>query len=116
MRNLLKKGHSSIISQLHSIQAVETPFLHLEIQSILDQNHTVFQTPQGLPPSHKIHDHSIPLIPHSLPPNVFPYHHPFAQKNEIEKIVQEFLEVGVIHHSTNPYSSHVFMFLNNGGT
>jgi hypothetical protein len=28
----------------------------------------------------------------SLPPNVHPYHHPFSQKNEIEKIVQEFLK------------------------
>jgi hypothetical protein len=33
----------------------------------------------------------------SLPPNVCPYHHPFSHKNEIEKIVQEFITVGVIH-------------------
>jgi hypothetical protein len=51
------------------------------------------------------HDHSIPLVPGSLPPNVFPYHHPFSQKNEIEKIVQELLVAGVIHPSTIPYSS-----------
>jgi hypothetical protein len=36
---------------------------------------------------------------------VHPYRHPFAQKNEIEKIVQELLEAGVIHPSTIPYSS-----------
>jgi type IV secretory pathway VirB6-like protein len=28
MENLLKKGHSGIISQLHSIQVVETPSVH----------------------------------------------------------------------------------------
>jgi hypothetical protein len=27
MENLLKKGHSSIIAQLHAIQATETPFV-----------------------------------------------------------------------------------------
>jgi hypothetical protein len=63
-----------------------------------------------------IHDHSIPLVPGSLPPNVLPYHHPFSQKNEIEKIVQELLEVGVIHPSTNPYSSLVVMVLKKEGT
>ena len=50
--------------------------------------HFVFSTPQGLPPSRGVHDHSIPLIPRSLPPNIRPYRQPFSQKNEIEKIVQ----------------------------
>jgi hypothetical protein len=116
MEKLLKKGHSGIISQLHSIQAVETPSVHPDLQSILSQHQVVFQTPQGLPPSRDDHDHSIPLISGSLPPNVLPYHHPFAQKNEIEKIVQELLEVGVIHPSTNPYSSPVVMVLKKEGT
>jgi hypothetical protein len=116
MEKLLKKGHSGIISQLHSIQVVETPSVHPDLQSILSQHHIVFQTPQGLPPSRDNHDHSIPLILGSLPPNVHPYHHPFAQKNEIEKIVQELLEAGVIHPSTSPYSSPVVMVLKKEGT
>jgi hypothetical protein len=78
MEKLLKKGHSCIISQLHSIQSVETPVVHLDLQSILSQHHVVFQNPQSLPPSHGDHDHSIPLISGSLPPSVHPYHHPFA--------------------------------------
>jgi hypothetical protein len=61
MENLLKKGHSSIISQLHSIQIVETPSVHPDLQSILSQHQVIFTTPHGLPPSHGIHDHSIPL-------------------------------------------------------
>jgi hypothetical protein len=85
MEKLLKKGHSGIISQLHSIQAIETPFVHPDLQSIISKHQVVFSTPHGLPPSHGVHDHSIPLVPGSLPPNVFPYHHPFSQKNEIEK-------------------------------
>jgi hypothetical protein len=111
MENLLKKGHFGIISQLHSIQVIETLSMHPDLQYILSRHKDIFKTPHGLPPSCEIHDHSIPLIPCSLPPNVHPYHHPFSQKNEIEKIVQEFLEVGVIRSSTIPCSSLVVMVL-----
>jgi hypothetical protein len=58
-----------------------------------------------------VHDNSIPLIPGILPPNICPYRHPFSQKNEIEKIVQELLNASVILHSTNPYSSPILMVL-----
>jgi hypothetical protein len=71
----------------------------------------VFCTPQGLPPSHGVHDHSIPLVPGSLPPNIRPYRHPFSQKNEIEKMVHELLNAGVIRPSMSPYSSLVVMVL-----
>jgi hypothetical protein len=116
MEKLLKKGHYGIIGQLHSIQAVETPPVHPDLQAIISCLRTTFQIPRGLPPSHGDHDHSIPLILGSLPPNVHPYHHPFAQKNEIEKIVHELLEAGVICPSTKPYSSLVVMVLKKEGT
>ena len=76
-----------------------------DLQALLSKHQMVFSTPQGLPPSHGVHDHSIPLVPGSLPPNIRPYRHPFAQKNEIEKMVQELLTAGVIRPSTSPYSS-----------
>jgi hypothetical protein len=72
----------------------------------------VFSTPQGLPPSCGVHDHSIPLVPGSLPPNICSYHHPFSQKNEIEKMVQELLNTGVIF----PYSSPIVMVLKKEGS
>jgi hypothetical protein len=59
---------------------------------------------------------SITLILGSLPPNIRPYRHPFAQKNEIEKIIQELLAIGVIHPSTGPYSSTIVMVLKKEGT
>jgi hypothetical protein len=116
MENILKKGHSGIISQLHAIQATETPSVSQDLQSILSKHQVVFSTPQGLPPSHGVHDHSIPLVPNNLPPNIHPYRHPFSQKNEIEKIVQEFLTAGVIHPSTSPYSSPMVMVLKKEGS
>jgi hypothetical protein len=111
MEKMLKKGHSGVIAQLHAIQAAETPPLLHDLQALLSKHQMVFSTPQGLPPSHDVHDHSISLVPRSLPPNICPYRHPFSQKNEIEKMVQELLNAGVIHPSTSPYSSSVFMVL-----
>jgi hypothetical protein len=116
MERLLKKGHSGIIFQLPSIHFVETPSMYTDLQSILSHHNVVFNTPQELPPSRGVHDHSIPLILGTLPPNVQPYHHPFHQNNEIEKIVHELLESGVIHPNTIPYSSHVVMVLKKEGT
>jgi hypothetical protein len=116
MEKLLKKGHSGVIAQLHAIQATKTPPVPQDLQAILSKHQMVFSTPQGLPPSHGVHDHSIPLVPGSLPPNIRPYRHPFAQKNEIEKMVQELLIVGVIHPSMSPYSSLVIMVLKKEGS
>jgi hypothetical protein len=80
MENILKKGHSGVISQLHAIQEIETPPVSHDLQSLLYKHQMVFSTPQGLPPSRGVHDHSILLVLGSLPPNIHPYHHPFSQK------------------------------------
>jgi hypothetical protein len=87
MEKMLKKGHSGVIAQIHAIQATETPPVPQDLQALLSKHQMVFSTPQGLPPSHGVHDHSIPLEPGSLPPNICPYRHPFSQKNKIEKMV-----------------------------
>jgi hypothetical protein len=62
MENMLKKGHSGIIAQLHAIQETKTPFVLQDLQSILSKHQVVFSTLQGLPPSYGVHDHSIPLV------------------------------------------------------
>jgi hypothetical protein len=116
MEKLLKKGHSGVIAQLHAIQATKTPLVPQELQAILSKHQLVFSTPQGLPPSRGVHDHSIPLVTGNLPPNIHPYHHPFSQKNEIEKMVQELLNAGIIRPSTSPYSSPVVMVLKKEGS
>jgi hypothetical protein len=113
---MLKKDHSGVIAQLHAIQATETPPMPQDLQALLSKYQIVFSTPQGLPPSRGVHDHSIPLFPGSIPPNIRPYRHPFAQKNEIEKMVQELLIAGVIRPSTSPYSSLIIMVLNKEGS
>jgi hypothetical protein len=89
--------------------------MHPYLQAILSTHQFGFFTPQGIPPSHGVHDHSIPIVPGSLPPNILTYHHPFSQKNEIEKIVQELLQASAICPSTSPYSSSVVMVLKKEG-
>jgi hypothetical protein len=51
----------------------------------------------------------------SLPPIVLSYRHPFSQKNEIDKIIQEFLEVGFTYPSSIPYYSLVVIVLKKEG-
>jgi hypothetical protein len=116
MEKLLKKGNSGVIAQFHAIQATETSSVLQDLQAILSKHQVVFSTSQGLPHSRGVHDHSIPLVPRSLPPNIRLYHHPFSQKNEIEKMVQELLNAGVILPSTSPYSSPVVMVLKKEGS
>jgi hypothetical protein len=45
METLLKKGHSRIIAQIHAIEAIKTPSVLQDIQSILSKHQLVFPTP-----------------------------------------------------------------------
>jgi hypothetical protein len=111
MEKLLKKGHYGVITQLHAIQATETPSVPQDFQNIFYKHQLAFSTPQGIPPSHGVHDHSIPMVHGNLAPNICPYRHPFSEKNEIEKMVQELLNTGILLPSTSPYSSLLVMVL-----
>eukprot|EP00253_Pinus_taeda_P031725 PITA_31725 len=71
--------------------------------------------PHELPPSRGEHDHRITLVTGAQPPNVHPYRYPFTQKNDIEKIIKELSEAGVIRPSISPYSSPVVMVLKKDG-
>eukprot|EP00253_Pinus_taeda_P018379 PITA_18379 len=117
MEKLLKKGHHGVIAQFNAIQAFDPNSLHIhpEMQQILNNHLSVFEKPHELPPSRGEHDHSITLVPGAQPPNVRPYRYLFTQKNEIEKIIKEILEAGIIRPSISPYSSPLVMVLNKYG-
>jgi hypothetical protein len=85
MEKLLKKGHSGVIAQLHAIQATETPSVPQDLQAILSKHQVVFSTPQGLPPSHGVHDHSIPLVPEAFLPISVCIVTPFPKKMKLRK-------------------------------
>lgn len=78
------------------------------IQDVLQKYSSVFQPSAGLPP-HRELDHSIPLVPGAIPVNSRPYRYSPAQKDEIEKQVQEMLESGLISRSCSPFASPVLL-------
>ena len=55
------------------------------------------------------HDHAIHLVPGSVPPNIRPYRYLYAQKSEIERMVAEMLEAGIIQSSQSSFSSLVVL-------
>jgi hypothetical protein len=107
-----------VISQFNAIQVTKqaSQVVPTSLQLILDKYPKVFEIPIALHPSRGENDDNIPLLPGSQLPNVHPYRYPFSPKNEIEKMVHELLETGVIHLSTNPYSSPMVMVLKKEGT
>jgi hypothetical protein len=100
------KGSSAKTSQL----TVPPP-----VAEVLQQFEDVFQKPHGLPPR-RVLDHAITLQEGAQPVSVRPYRYPFYQKEEIERIVQELLQSGVIQHSHSPFSSPVLLVRKADGT
>ena len=79
-----------------------------DLQKVLDNHSKVFETPKGLPPIHN-HDHAIHLIPGSVAPNIRLYRYPYAQKSEIERMVAEMLEAGIIQPSQSSFFAPVVL-------
>ena len=79
-----------------------------DLTKILNEFTQVFEPPNSLPPF-RTHDHAIPLQPNSGPVNVRPYRYPYYQKTEIEKMVKELMESGLVRPSRSPFSSPVLL-------
>jgi hypothetical protein len=106
----LKKGHQGVIAQLCSLDVqTSKPSIPLDLQGIIDKHSKVFEDiPKGIPPTRN-HDHDIHLIPGSVPPNINPYRYPYAQKSEIECMVEEMLEARIIRPSQSSYFAPMVM-------
>jgi hypothetical protein len=92
MTKLLKKGHHGVISQMFSLD-VQTYISSapLGLQIVINIHSKVFlEIPKGLPLAQD-HEHVINFQPTSVPPNIVPYMNPYAQKSEIECMIQEML-------------------------
>jgi len=75
---------------------------------ILKGNEEVFHDPVGLPPS-RTYDHAIHIQEGGSIPNLRPYKSSHHQKNEIERLVQQMLQAGIIRPSISPYSSPIIL-------
>jgi hypothetical protein len=73
MEKLLKKGHHGVIAQFNAIQITEhaSQVVPPSLQLILDKYPKIFEIHIALHLSRGEHDHNIPLLPISQPPNVF---------------------------------------------
>ncbi|PNX56849.1 hypothetical protein L195_g058407, partial [Trifolium pratense] len=86
-----------------------------EIAMLLHTYKELFQPPSALPPS-RAHNHSIPLMEGANPVKVKPYRYPHSQKEQIEKMVQDMLQQGIIQPSTSPFSSPIVLVKKKDGT
>lgn len=71
-----------------------------ELKPLLKQFKEVFQEPKTLPPF-RVLDHKINIKEGARPIKQHPYKYPFIQRQEIEKMVKEILDFGVIQPSNS---------------
>lgn len=74
------------------------------VQNVLNAYEDIFQTPTSLPPVTK-EDHLFPIMEGSRPVYLNPHKCPYLQCLEIEKMVREMLDSGIIRYSQSPYAS-----------
>lgn len=86
-----------------------------DLMQVLLQHRGVFDKPVGLPPAREF-EHKIELLPNTGPVKVKPYRYPVIQKSEIERLVAELLEDGLIQHSSSPFSAPVILVRKKDGT
>lgn len=75
----------------------------------------ILADPVGLPPP-RGHEHVIRVKEGSNPVGVRPYRYPQCQKDEIESMIQEMLNAGIIKPSTSPFSSPVLLVRKKDGS
>lgn len=68
------------------------------MQQLLSNFEDVFAEPKSLPPIRSL-DHQIPLKTGFVPPNQRPYRYPYVQMVEIERLIKEMIDVGIIQDS-----------------
>ena len=74
----------------------------------------MFNMPAKLPSMRQV-NYRIQLKEGTDPINMRPYRYPHAQKNEIEKLVNEMLDSHIIRPSISPFSSSVILVKKDGG-
>lgn len=78
------------------------------LKNLTKEYHDVFEEPTGLPPIKEC-DHKISLKEGTNPINVKPYQYAQIQKDDIERLVNEMLHLGIIQPSNSPFSSQVLL-------
>ncbi|XP_012702297.1 uncharacterized protein LOC105914588 [Setaria italica] len=116
LQHIIKKKELAQLVQLCRVVDQQTdPAIPVEVQQLIQENATIFQEPQTLPPTRPI-DHTIPLLPGSQPVNLKPYRYSPQLKDEMEVQIKYMLRRGIIQHSKSPFSSLVLLVKKKDGT
>lgn len=104
---MIEEGDQIIYAQLNSteIQEEDTT-IPKEIQAFLEGYSYDFAKLHGLPPS-RAHGHHILLVDGAQPLKLKPYRYPYLHNLEIENLVKESFEDGVIQPSNSPFVSPI---------
>lgn len=85
------------------------------LNSLIQKYEDFFSTPVGLPLKRSI-EHSIELKEGTEPFSTRPYRNSYDQKNEIEKLIGEMLEIGIIRPSSSPFASPILLVKKKDGS
>ncbi|KAL4568635.1 hypothetical protein LXL04_024250 [Taraxacum kok-saghyz] len=85
------------------------------LQPTLEHYSILFENPKWLPPRRSI-EHQIVLKAGTPPISVRPYRYPHIQKDEIERMIKDMLNTGIIQSSTSLYSSPVILLKKKDGS
>ncbi|KAJ0491928.1 putative nucleotidyltransferase, Ribonuclease H [Helianthus annuus] len=124
--HMCHKDESMVQVQLFSLQeGIKGSFQHHatvvsnapneEIDALLQKYEDVFKVPDSLPPVRSC-DHKIQLIDEGVTINQRAYRYPRGQKDIIEKMVQEMLDMGIVRHSVSSFASPVVLVKKKDGT
>nr|XP_034886896.1 uncharacterized protein LOC118027607 [Populus alba] len=108
-------GMGFFVHMVSEMQTTQDTQWAPDLDQILSQFAHIFEEPTDLPPT-RSHNHRISLLPNQPPVNTRPYRYPHYQKNEIEKLVKEFLQSGIIRPSRSPFSSPVLLIKKSDGS
>ncbi|KAI3730743.1 hypothetical protein L1987_61919 [Smallanthus sonchifolius] len=126
LSSMLCKDNPMIQLQLFSMQeGLNGSFQHQakvtsaqqngDINALLAQYEDVFKVPDSLPPNRSC-NHEIHLTDESITINQRAYRYPVGQKDIIESMVQEMLDMGIIKHSVSSFASSVVLVKKKDGT
>ena len=112
MIKTVRKEGGGLLVEVRQMEKSEdkaiNPDIPMFLQPVLNKFGPVFKSTMGLPP-YRGHEHAIVLKEGSNPVSIRPYRYPQFQKDEIEKLVKEMLDAGIIQPSVSPFSSPVLL-------